>query len=338
MAKKPSTASPLTRVRPDPAKKVGVPEPLNSSFPKLRLWLACLFVLGLIILGVVSFSARGWFKGLAAIVAPQATQPPVTVLNIGRTAPYAGLRFTIVNAQYAIAFPDDDIHMGQATVRLNMRVTNPGSDSIAVVYYDDARLLLPGAQPVMPGNLKLSVGPKAGASASGWIDFPVPANVQLSALKLQLGSSALAKSLVTIPFGGKFDASRYADSSAKTNYTISYTFQGNTLTYNLISVDIRYSYHGMQCKAGQQIYVLHFKVDNPNGVAVSPGYGYDYVRLVLSNGNRAPLDNTLPNTFKASSQGTPGSIAYAAPAGLKTIIVAFLSQNGNPQSNYNVNL
>jgi hypothetical protein len=338
MAKKTSTVPPPTRVRPIPAKKVGVPEPVNTNGPKLRLWLACLFVLGLIVLGVVSFSARGWFKGLAAIVAPQATQPPVTMLNVGRAAPYAGLQFTVVNAQYSLAFPDDNIHLGQAVVRLNMRATNPTTGTIAVVYYDDARLLVSGTKPIMPSNVRLSVSPSPGATASGWIDFPVPANVQLSALKLQLGSSALGESLVTIPFSGKFDPSHYANRTTAPNFTIYYTFQGYTLTYHLVSVEVRYDYQGTQCKAGQQIYVLHFKVDNPNGADVSPGFGYDYVRLVLSNGNRAPLSNTIPYGFKANSQGTPGSVAYAAPSGLKTIVVGFLSQNGLPQSNYTVGL
>lgn len=338
MAKKTSTAPPLNKGRPKAAKKVSTPELVNSNLPKLRLWLACLFVLGLIILIVVNFAASGWFKGLAAIVAPQATQTPVTVLNVGRAAPYAGLQFTVVNAEYSIAFPDDTIHLGQAVVRLNMRVTNPTTGTIAVAYYDDARLLVSGTKPIMPGNVKLSVNPNPGATASGWIDFPVSSNVQLAALKLQLGSSAQGESLVTIPFSGKFDASHYADRTATPNVTIYYTFQGHTLTYHLVSVDIRYDYQGTQCKAGQQFYVLHFKVDNPNGATVSPGYGYDYVRLVLSGSNRAPLDNTMPYGFKAGSHGTVSSVAYAAPSGLNTIVVGFLSQNGTPQSNYTVNI
>lgn len=338
MAKKTSTVPPPTVIRPKPARKVGVPEPVNSTFPKLRLWLACFCVLGIIVLGVVSFSARGWFKGLAGIVAPVATQTPVTTMNVGRSASYAGLQFNVVNAQYSTAFPDDNIHLGQAVVRLNMRVTNPTSGSIAVTYYDEARLLVPKGNPVMPANVHLSVSLNPNASASGWIDFPVSSGVQLSTLKLQLGSSALGESLVTIPFSGKFDPRQYADKTSTPNYTIYYSFGGYTLTYHLASVDIRYDYHGTQCKAGQQIYVLHFKVDNPNGATVSPGFGYDYIRLVLGNGNRAPLDNTLPSGFKAGAHGTEGSVAYTAPSGLKTINVGFLSQNGTPQSNYTVNI
>jgi hypothetical protein len=344
MVKKLSAISLMTRPRSRPAtsrpaeKKVVLPPSASTDGPKLRVWLATLFMVGVIILVVMSFVAPGWFKGLVGLIYPSSAAPSITTFNVGRTAPYAGLQFTVVNAQYATSFSDDNIHLGQAVVRLNMRVTNPTTSSIQVTYYDDARLLVPGANPIMPSNVRLSVGPNPGASATGWLDFPVSSGVQLSALKLQLGSSAAGESLVTIPFSGKFDASHYADRTATPNYTIYYTFQGYTLTYHLVSVDIRYDYHGAQCKAGQQFYTLHFQVDNPNGVTVSPGYGYDYVRLVLSDGNRAPVDNTLPYGFKANKNGTSGSVTFAAPAGLKTIVVGFLSQNGLPQSNYTVNI
>ncbi len=344
MAKKLSAVSLMTRPRSRSvdsrpvAKKAALPPPVNTDGPKLRVWLATLFTIGVIILVVMSFVALGWFKGLVSLIYPSSALPPVTTFNVGRTAPYAGLQFTVVDAQYATSFSNDNIHLGQAVVRLNMRVTNPTTGSIQVTYYDDARLLVPGANPIMPSNMRLSVGPAPGTSATGWIDFPVSSNVQLSALKLQLGSSAAGESLVTIPFSGKFDASHYADRTATPNYTIYYSFQGYTLTYHLVSVDIRYDYHGVQCKAGQQFYTLHFQVDNPNGATVSPGYGYDYVRLVLSDGNRAPVDNTLPYGFKANAHSTSGSVTFAAPAGLKTIVVGFLSQNGSPQSNYTVSI
>lgn len=337
MTKKLSAVSSISRPRVRPAqKKMELPPPVNSDGPKLRLWLATLFMVGIIILVVVSLAALGWFKGLVTLIYPASTAPPITTFTVGRTAPYAGLQFTVVNAQYATSFAGDNIHSGQAVVRLNMRVSNPTTEAIQVTYYDDARLLGDGANPIMPANVRLSAGPNAGASATGWIDFPVSSSVQLSTLKLQLGSSALGESLVTIPFSGKFDASHYADRTATPNFTIYYTFQGYTLTYHLVSVDIRYDYQGVQCKAGQQFYTLHFQVDNPNGAAVSPGFGYDYVRLALSDGNRAPADNTLPYGFKANAHSTSGSVTFAAPAGLKTIVVAFLSQNGSPQNNYTI--
>ena len=339
MSKKLSAVASISRPRLRPArKKVGQPPPVNTEGPKLRWWLAALFLVGVVILVIVSSVALGWLKGLVTLIYPSSAPTPITTFNVGRAAPYAGLQFTVVNAQYATSFADDNIHLGQAVVRLNMRVSNPTTSAIQVTYYDDARLLAPGENPIMPANVRLSAGPNAGASAVGWIDFPVSSSVQLSTLKLQLGSSSAGESLVTIPFNGKFDASHYADRTATPNFTISYSFQGYTLTYHIASVDIRYDYHGVQCKAGQQFYVLHFQVDNPNGVAVSPGFGYDYVRLVLGDGNRAPIDNTLPSGFKANTHGTSGSVTFAAPAGLKTIVVAFLSQNGSPQSNYTVNI
>jgi hypothetical protein len=103
-------------------------------------------------------------------------------------------------------------------------------------------------------------------------------------------------------------------------------------------VDIRFAYQGNQAKAGQQFYILNFTVDNQQGIDVSPGLGFDYVRMVINGVNRPPIDNSLPYTFKANARSVGGHTVYAAPAGLKTLTIGFLSQNGNGQENFDVSL
>jgi len=305
---------------------------------RLYPWLSIILVAGLFIGTMAGFVAWNWLKGLQFTSSNSTSLPQVTTLNVQRTVSYADLNFTVLNAQYGTSFADDDIHAGQAVVRLNMRVSNPNTFSVAVIYYDIARLLIPKLQPVAPTNVSLSTGPKPGSSETGWIDFPVAQNTQMKTLKLQLGSAALGEMLMTVPFSGTFNPDQYKEKASPQSLTVYYNFGGSILTYHLESVDIRYSYQGSQCKAGQQFYVLNFSVDNGNGANISPGYGYDYIRLFVNGLNRPPVDNTLPYTFKAGATGVSGRVVYSEPAGLKSLQIAFLRQFVVGEQSYSINL
>lgn len=269
-----------------------------------------------------------------------ATPPPITTFNVQRTAPYAGLNITVVTAQYASSFADDDIHLGPATVRLTLHVANHTSGLISVVYYDIARLLAPKLQPIAPANVHLPASLNPGTGETGWIDFSVPDDIQLESLTLQLGTPALNEWLVKIPFQGAFDPSRYADASSPQTLVISYNYNyaGRLLTYHLTRVDIRFSYQGSQCQAGKHFYILNFLVDNPNTADVSPGFSFQYVRLVVDGNSLTPVENTLPATFKAGTKGVAGQVTFTAPARLKAVTVSFLSQNGSGRQDYTVSL
>jgi hypothetical protein len=312
--------------------------PQKRQSSRLRPWLSIILVVGILILTVMSVVTWTWLNGLKIQTSNTTILPQVTTLNVQRTVPYADLNFTVLNVQYATSFANDDIHAGPAVMRLNMRVTNPNKFAVSVIYYDIARLLVPKLQPVAPTNVSLSTGPKPGASETGWIDFPVAQNTQLNTLKLQLGSAALGEMLATVPFTGAFDAGQYAEKVAPQSLTIPYNFEGSILNYHLLSVDIRYSYGGVQCKAGQQFYVLNFSVDNGNGANISPGYGYDYIRLFINGTNRPPIDNTLPYTFKTGATGVSGHVAYAEPKGLNSLQIAFLLQVVVGEQSYSINL
>ncbi|MDQ6661873.1 MAG: hypothetical protein M3Z24_13035, partial [Chloroflexota bacterium] len=122
---------------------------------------------------------------------------------------------------------------------------------------------------------------------------------------------------------------------------INYTFPYNAprlLVYHLTSVDIRYAYNGAQAKGGQQIYVFHFRVDNSNGIDISPGYGYDYIRLIVNGSPRSPMANTLPYTFTHGKSGVVGEVAFAAPVGMKSATLDFLVQFGSGGTNYTVQM
>lgn len=340
--KKTTTSSPTrTAIAPRLTVPKKPEEPKRWRRSPLLLWTAVLLVIGIVLISVVSLNAANWLTTaqIPGISSPSPTPVPVTTLEVQHTAQYAGLDITVVNAQYALSFPDDDIHQGRATVRLNLNVTNHTADQINVVYYDNAHLLVPNSNPLLPTNVHLSVGPKPGASESGWLDFSLPnENVQLKTLTLQLGSTPLNESLVKIPFSGAFNPAQYTASTSKETTTINYNFFGHSLTYHLVSVERRLSYQGMQCKVGQQFYVLNFRVDNPESGDISPGFGFDYIRFVAPNNEQAPIYNTLPQTFKANVRGVSGHVIFAAPSGMKRLTIGFLSQNGNGEQDTDVNL
>lgn len=313
--------------------------PRDSQHSKLWLWIIGLLIIGLILFGSVSNIASNWLNSIHITLGSGNTQPPaITTYNVGRSGTYAGLSFTVLNAQYATAFPNDTIQTGPALVRVNLQVANKSADSISVIYYNVARLVVPGMKPIAPTNVSLSTGPKPRASEVGWLDFPVSKGVQLATLKLLLGSQLLKETLLTIPFSGPYDANHFAAKTYPQTLTIWYDFSGNILVYHLKSVNVLYAYRGTQAAVGQQFYVFNFTVDNNNGVTVSPGFGFDYIRLIINGYNTPPIDNSLPHDFKAGAHDVAGRVVYKAPEGLKRLDFAFLIQITQGQTVYSVDL
>jgi hypothetical protein len=294
-------------------------------------WFGGLLVVGLVIVGVVTFSVWNWLNTIQSGMGTNQNSSAISSLHVGRSAIYADLTFTWNDVQYTTFFNDDPIHAGPATARVTLSVNNPTPNTVVIAYYDDVRLVIPGHQPVVPTNLNLAAAPAKGATQTGWIDFPVAKGIDLHSLKLQLGNAGANEMLVTIPITGSYNPTQYQARTVHPALTVNYYFQGwqvpaYTLTYHLVGIDVRYSYNGTETKAGQQYYTLHFTVDNPNGATVSPGYGFDYLRLALNGGNRPPVDNTLPASFKPNAQGTAGSVTFQAPAGLHSLTIVFLRQ------------
>jgi hypothetical protein len=329
--------------RSEEEEEKSVIDPLKRRFASwLWLWLVVVIVVGAVVLIVVSSIAGYWLQNAnlptaASVINPTATTVPITTLKVGRTAPYAGLAMTVVNAQFATSFDDDTIQSGAAIVRLNMQITNPTTGQISVVYYTIAHLIAPHMAAIEPTNVHLSTGPKPGKSESGWIDFSVANNIQLKTLSLQLGSTIQNESLVTIPFIGNFNASQYADRVSSQDGTYSYYFSGGILNYRLTDVEIRYDYEGNQSKAGKQFYVFTFQVTNANGGDISPGYGFDYLRMVVNGYGNPPIDNTLPYTFGAGKT-INGRVVFSVQSGLHNCSLRFLSQTGNGAQDYGLNI
>jgi hypothetical protein len=301
------------------------------------LWICFILVIAALIVGITSTMRGSRAQNVQPEKASSEPPAPITTFKVQRLAPYAGLDVTVINAQYATTFTDDKIRPGPATVRLNLKVENHSADQPKIIYYDCARLLIPNAQPVAPTNTSLAGSPKPGTGEIGWIDFAVPQNTTLDTLTLQLGSTAISEALVDIPFTGPFDSSHYENKTYPEHTAWLYNFNGHFLRYHLTSVEARFSYQGSQCKVGQQFYVFNFDVDNPDVVNVSPGFGFDYLRLVVNGYSQPPIDNSLPDSFKAGANGTPGHVVFTGPANMHTFTLGFLAQNSSDeQENYDV--
>ncbi|HVB74483.1 MAG TPA: hypothetical protein VNE38_13090 [Ktedonobacteraceae bacterium] len=316
---------------------VNAPKPKRPS-TRLWPWLSILLLTGLLLLSGVSYFTWNWLRNVPVMLNTNVVKPQTITLNVMRTVSYADLSLTMLSAEYANSFSDDFIHPGPAVVRLNVQISNKTNVSIAVVYYDVARLLVPKQQPIAPTNVQLAGTVQKGATVQGWIDFPVAAGTQLTSLKLRLGSIALNETLVMLPFSGPFDANQFVNHLYPQSLVIYYNFKGYVLVYHLMSVDVRYSYNGSEVKAGQQFYIFNWSVDNFNGSDVWPGFGFDYMRMVVNGNNLPPIDNTLPNIFKARSKGVGGRVVYTAVAGMKALTIAFMVQLAAGQNNYPVNL
>ncbi len=328
----------VTVVRRNPFRRSVVDPPRNAEPKRLWLWLTLLFIAGVVLLGIVGMATWNWLRAFPLFTSSAAAPPAITTFRVGRTVPYADLSVTVLSAQGTTSFSDDAIHSGPATVRLNLQVSNTTTSPVSIIYYDATRLLVPKHTPIAPTNIQIATDVQPKSSVKGWIDFPVPAGLQLSSLKLQLGSTLLGETLVVMPLSGAFQPARFAIHHSPQSLVVYYDFEGNTLVYHLNSVDVSYSYHGHEVRSGDQFYILNFTVDNPNGVNVSPGFGFDYIRLVTNGVNRPPFDNTLPNTFKAGAQAVGGHVTYVEPAGLNGLTIGFLLQLSAGQNNYSVGL
>lgn len=334
-----------TPVKPDeqvtPSNTGGLPALKMKEPAVFWPWLGGLLVVGLVIVGVVTLSVWNWLNNIQSGMGTNSNSPSVSTLNVGRNAFYGDLNITWTDVQYTTSFSDDPVHSGAATARVTLSVNNPTTNTIVIAYYDVVRLLVPGQDPIAPTNLSLSAAPQKGATLSGWLDFPVAKNLKLDSLKLRFGNAATNELLVTIPAQGKYTAGAHKIQTFHPNLTVYYYFKdyvlaGQTLTYRLTGVDVRDSYNGVETKNGQQFYTVHWAVDNPNGVSVNPGKGFDYLRLVL-NSYRVPMDSTLPTTgFKAGAHGVSGSVTFAGPAGLRSLTIAFLKQNVAGDDRYTI--
>ncbi len=128
-----------------------------------------------------------------------ATTPSVTVTNlvstltVNRSVDFNNVHLTVTRVSQATAFSDDPKHAGALTVRVEMQAKSESSNQapIGMNYPSLVRLLLPDGQAISPKLVSLAPLVLPTQVQSGYFDFPVNAQVDLSSLMLRLGNETV---------------------------------------------------------------------------------------------------------------------------------------------------
>jgi hypothetical protein len=162
--------------------------------------IAALVVIALLVVIVVFFFPR---ERDSTIVIGDTVGPTVTAKNLVSTLTvnhsfdYNNVQYTVATVSQASAFSDDHKPAGVYTVRVEMQARSGSGiqGPTGIDYPSLVRLVLPGGQSISPKLVSLSPLILPNGSQSGFFDFPVNTQVDLSALVLKMGNET------TIAFG-----------------------------------------------------------------------------------------------------------------------------------------
>ena len=124
--------------------------------------------------------------------------PTVTITNLSaqtnlhQTVDYQGVHIVFIKAQLAHKFSDDIKSRDNYVVRISMNTTNKLTDSVGIDYVNLAWLILPNGDKI-PGKLaSISKAVYPGQAQSGYVDFPIHTEIDLSQIKLQFNNTVLS--------------------------------------------------------------------------------------------------------------------------------------------------
>jgi hypothetical protein len=256
-----------------------------------------------------------------------ATQPPAAPVTtqLNETVNYAGDAITIVNAQQARSFSDDNNSSAHELVRLNLK-EKAGSAVGSFLYGDVMRLVLPDKTTIVPSNAQFGISPAQESSRTNWIDFAVPTNIKIDQLTLLLGTDKEAQ--MSVPLSSSANLSAYQPKTASQNASTRYA----GLTWTITSATLAWSYNGKQADTGMRYVVVQFRIDNPTSQQFTSGFPSDYMRLRAGNATSAPNGSTtLPIGVPANSTGATGLVPFQVPEGVTSYTLIMLANsNVNP--------
>ncbi len=116
----------------------------------------------------------------------------VGTLAVNRSFDYNKVHYTVARVTQASAFSDDHKPAGVYTVRVDMLAHSDSSlqNPIGINYPSLVRLVLPDGQSISPKLVSLAPLFLPGGSQSGFFDFPVNSQLELSTLVLKMGNEA----------------------------------------------------------------------------------------------------------------------------------------------------
>lgn len=252
-----------------------------------------------------------------------ATQPPAAPVTtrLNETVNYRGIDTTIVNAQQAREFSDDNNSSANALLRLNLK-EKAGPAVGEFLYGDVMRLVLPDKTTIVPSRQQFSISPAQETSRTNWIDFTVPTNLKVDQLTLLLGTATEAQ--MSISLSSSANLSVYQPKTASPNVTTRY----NGLTWTITSATLAWSYNGKQADTGMRYVVVQFRIDNPTSNQFTSGFPDEYMRLKAGSATSAPNGNTtLPTFVPANSTGATGVVPFQVPEGITSFTLILLAKS-----------
>jgi hypothetical protein len=162
--------------------------------------IVALAVIALLVVIVIFFVPR---EQDSTIVVGDTVGPTVTAKNlvstltVNRSIDYNSVQYTVATVSLASSFSDDHKPQGTYTVRVAMEARSDSSlqEPLGIDYSSLVRLILPEGQFISPKLVSLSPLILPGGSQSGYFDFPINTQVDLSTLMLKMGNEK------TVAFG-----------------------------------------------------------------------------------------------------------------------------------------
>ncbi|WP_376796620.1 zinc ribbon domain-containing protein [Thermogemmatispora sp.] len=248
-----------------------------------------------------------------------ATRMPARTFPINATLIYSSITITVLDAQLASGFPDDpQASTSSALLRLQLKEANQTTDFVSYDYNQVARLILPDKSSVAPDDLQYASPPQPNSTRTNWLDFPVPATLDVSRTVLRLGASTEAQ--MDIPLQNNPNLTGYQPTTTRpSNAQTTYAGLKWTITSTLVS----WSTSGKQAANGKRFLTLSFRIDNPSSRDV--GFNVDdFMRLQIGSDRYPPTANTFTGIVKAGTTDYTGTVTFSIPAGTTSCSVILL--------------
>ena len=172
---------------------------LNKKHPRLSSRAKVIIALAIIGLFVVlSFFLPGRHEEASNVTGDTVPSTAVvtnfvSALTVNRSVDFNHVHFTVTSVTQASAFSDDLRRGGKYTVRVELQASSENGNQapVGIDYPALARLLTPDGQVIAPKLVSIAPLVLPNKSQSGYIDFPVNTQVDLSSLTLRLGNQTM---------------------------------------------------------------------------------------------------------------------------------------------------
>ncbi|MBX5451092.1 hypothetical protein [Thermogemmatispora sp.] len=171
----------------------------EEGYPQRReLWMTLgivVLVMLIVLVGLMAYSHLPRAGGnsndaLTALTPTPAQSNPIASIELNRSFSYSGVNLTVTRVGEAGSYSDDQKHQGKYVVRVYLEVQNPGESPVGIDYQALARLVLPDGTQIAPQLITIPPVVLPGQKQTGYLDFPVNQQLDLSTLSLHLGKKA----------------------------------------------------------------------------------------------------------------------------------------------------